>query len=136
MQPINNVFDHPLSVGDAATLSLFRFSQCLGFMSTKVTRDIGWAKPRNNEKKELKKWNKSVLTLQPVSFSDDIPHVSKGYLFSLGWHLHTFSFITNASVAKLELWEENSYIKLRVPAGIYLPNSEPIDLEEFISMVT
>lgn len=23
MQPVNNVFDHPLTVGDAATLSLF-----------------------------------------------------------------------------------------------------------------
>lgn len=88
-------------------------------------------KPRSNEML-------SVLTLQPVSLSDDTVgmFLSMGYLSSLGWHPHTFSFITNASVAKLELQEENSYIKLRVSAGIYLPNSEPIDLEEFISMVT
>lgn len=64
MQPINNVFDHPLTVGDAATLSLFRSSQCLGFVSMKVARDTDWAKPMSNEMK-------CVPTLQPVFFSDD-----------------------------------------------------------------
>ncbi len=34
-----------------------------------------------------------------------------GYLSSLGWHPHTFSFITNASAAKLELRDEHSYLE-------------------------
>lgn len=37
---------------------------------------------------------------------------------------------------KLELRDEHSYLGLRVSAGVYLPNPEPIDSEGFISMVT
>lgn len=59
---------------------------------------------------------------------------SQGYLALSACHPHTF--ITNASAAKLKFRDEHSYLENRLTAGFYLPNSQPIDLVEFISVAT
>lgn len=61
---------------------------------------------------------------------------SQGYLSTAAWHPHAFPFITNASAAKSKLREDRSYLENRVSADIYLPNSQPIDLLEFISVAS
>lgn len=51
MQRINNVFDHPLSVADAATRSSLTSSQRLGFTSTKSARHMDQAWTGSNEER-------------------------------------------------------------------------------------
>lgn len=112
MQRINNAFDHPLSVADAAAISFFTSSRWPGLASIKSARDMDQAKTGEVEGKERLHMNKAVLTLQPsLPFRWYSRHVSMGYLSSSGWHPHTLSFITNASAAKLQLRDKCIYLK-------------------------
>lgn len=127
----------PLSVADAAAISYSHIQHVPWFLLP--WRQAGlWTRERWGERRgETTCEQFCVLIPQSgLLLRWNSGHVSVGYLSSSGWHPHTFSFITNASAAKLELTDEHSYLRLRDSAGIYLPNSAPIDPEEFISIVT
>lgn len=137
MQRINNAFDHPLSVADAAAISFFTSSRWPGLASIKSARDMDQAKTGEVDGKERRDytWTKLCLPCSQVSLSDDtagmflwvtsLPQAGTHTLWAL-LLMHrqpNFSLETNAHT-------------LRVSAGIYLPNCAPIDSEEFISVVT
>lgn len=124
MQRINNAFDHLLSVADAA-ISFFTSSH---FTTIKLARDRD---RRNGGSRESK--HEQICAYPAVKSPFQMIQQACFYGLLLP---HTLSFITNALAAKLERWDKRSYLWLRVSAGIYLPNSAPIDSEEFISMVT
>lgn len=73
MQRINNAFDHPLSVADAAAISFFTSSRWPGLASIKSARDMDQAKTGEVEGKERRDytWTKLCLPCSQVSLSDD-----------------------------------------------------------------
>lgn len=73
MQRINNAFDHPLSVADAAAISFFTSSRWPGLASIKSARDMDQAKTGEVEGKERRgyTWTKLCLPCSQVSLSDD-----------------------------------------------------------------
>lgn len=134
MQRINNVFDHPLSVADAATINWLTFSQRPGFAS------ITWTRRRRGamERKERRKYTCRNLCLacSQVSLSDDRVCMFLWVTSLLQAGTHTLlALLLMHLQPNLSLETKTHTLGSEFLQAFIYPTT-PIDLEEFISMVT